>query len=59
MTKKKYTFSELVDIMERHGANMADIAIGHMMDAIEEETGTWPSWSDEAPDWVVNNCIGA
>lgn len=59
MTKKRYTFSELVKIMESHGANLAEVAIGRMMDIIEEETGTWPNWSDEAPEWVVSNCLGA
>lgn len=56
---KRYTFSELATIMKNHGANLADVAIGRMMDIIEEETGSWPNWSDEAPEWVVRNCLGA
>lgn len=54
---KKYTYSELVDIMEARGANLADVAIGRMMVIIEEETGDFPSWDDEAPEWVVKNCF--
>ena len=55
---KKYTFSELVNIMEKNGANLAEVAIGRMMDIIEEETGDFPNWTDIAPEWVVNNCFG-
>lgn len=59
MKKKTYTFSELVEIAESRGANLAEVAIGRMMDIIEKETGTWPNWSDEAPEWVVSNSLGA
>lgn len=53
---KNYTFSELVDIMESNGANLADVAISRMMTIIEEETGRFPNWTDKAPDWVLKNC---
>lgn len=56
--KESYTFEELVDVMERAGANNAEFAIGKMMDTIEAETGSWPNWEDAAPDWVVRNCLG-
>ena len=55
---KTYTFSKLVDIMEASGCNLADLAIGRMMDIIEEQTGKFPNWEDIAPNWVVKNCIG-
>ena len=55
---KKYTYDNLVEIMEKNGCNLAEVAIGRMMDIIEEQTGNWPSWSDIAPEWVVKNCLG-
>ena len=54
----KYSFNDLETIMNKNGCNLADIAIGRMMDIIYDETGEYPSWSDIAPDWVVKNCIG-
>lgn len=54
----KYTYEQLLNHMERMGNNLADVALGRMMDIVEEQTGTWPNWSDIAPDWVVRNCIG-
>lgn len=50
------TFDELVRRMKKNGANLADVAIGRMMDIIEEETGTFPNWDDDAPQWVLDNC---
>lgn len=50
------TFSQLVDLMESRGCNLADVAIANMMDIIEEETGKWPNWDDIAPEWVVKQC---
>ena len=55
---KNYTFEELVNIMESKGCNLTEYAIADMMDDIEGMTGTWPSWTDIAPDWVVRNCLG-
>ena len=55
-SRSGYTYSELLDIMERKGCNLAEVAIGSMMDIVETETGNWPDWSDIAPDWVVKNC---
>lgn len=54
----KYTFRQLVNHMERMGNNLADVAVGRMMDVIFDETGNYPSWGDVAPDWVVKNCLG-
>lgn len=56
--KPYYTFHELLEIMEANGNNLADIALGRMMDEIEDETGEFPAWYDIAPDWVVRNCLG-
>lgn len=53
-----YTFDDLVRIAEEAGANLADIAIGRMMDIIEEETGRFPDWNEEAPEWVVKQVAG-
>lgn len=53
---KDLTFRELVRTMEARGENLADYFVGRMMTIIEEETGTFPDWSDKAPDWVVENC---
>ena len=55
---KNYTFSQLEEMMFEKGNNLADVAIGRMMTMIEEETGQFPSWNDNAPAWVVKNCIG-
>ena len=54
----KYTFSELLNIMDHKGCNLADVAVNRMMIIIEEQTGDFPNWNDTAPDWVVENCIG-
>ena len=58
MTEERYTYRQLVDRMESKGNNLADVAVGRMMDIVEEQTGTYPDWDDFAPDWVVKNCIG-
>lgn len=47
------TFQELVEALHERGANLAEVAIGRMMDEIEEETGVWPNWDDQAPAWVL------
>lgn len=51
------TFNEIVKHMEAKGNNLAEVAIGRMMDIIEEETGIFPDWNDVAPEWVVKNCL--
>ena len=50
------TYSELLDLMFSKGCNLADVALGSMMDIVEEETGVFPSWSDPVPDWILENC---
>ena len=55
---RDYTFQQLLDYMFDRGNNLADVAIGRMMSMVEEDTGNFPEWSDIAPAWVVNNCIG-
>ena len=54
---ERYTFQQLVDILMDNGANLADVAIGRMMDSIEEYTGKWPDWNDVAPQWVVDTAL--
>ena len=54
---KNYTFSELVDVMQSNGDNLADVAVGSMMDIIEEQTGKYPNWNDTVPEWVIKNCL--
>lgn len=51
------TFSQLLHRMEANGNNLAEVAIGRMMDIIEEQTGIFPDWNSTAPDWVVNQCL--
>lgn len=53
-----YTFNELLEWATEHGQNLAHLAIGRMMDEIEEETGEFPSWDYVAPSWVVDNIKG-
>ena len=38
------TFHELVKTLYDRGCNLADVAVGRMMDEIEAETGIWPDW---------------
>ena len=52
----KYTYHQLVERMEDMGCNLAEVAVGRMMDIVAEQTGYFPNWDDMAPDWVVNNC---
>lgn len=52
------TFAKLVDRLEKNGCNLAEVAIGSMMDIIEEQTGTFPNWTDNAPDWVIKTALG-
>ena len=49
------TFHELVKTLYDRGCNLADVAVGRMMDEIEEETGIWPDWDETVPDWVIEN----
>ena len=51
------TYRQLVEHMERMGNNLADVAIGRMMDIVFEETGNYPNWDDKAPEWIVKNCM--
>ena len=52
------TYSELLERANENGANLADVALGRMMDIVEEECGEFPSWDDTAPDWIVKEMIG-
>ncbi len=57
-TPKEYTYEELADAMKEKGTNMADVAIGRMMNIVETETGRFPDWDEKAPDWVVKQAMG-
>ena len=54
--KSKMTFDELLNFLYDRGDNLADVALGRMMDSVEEETGHWPSWTDEVPEWILEIC---
>ena len=54
----KYTYGELIEMLESSGCNLADMAVGRMMDIVEEQTGKFPDYDDVVPDWVVRNCMG-
>ena len=55
---KNYTFSQLLDIMERAGNNLAYLAVGRWMDAVELQTGIFPDWDSFAPEWAVKLVFG-
>lgn len=48
------TFRELLEIVEQTN-NCGSMALANMMDIIEEQTGEWPEWTDEAPEWILKN----
>lgn len=50
------TYAKLVRTMENSGNNLAEVAIGRMMVIVEEETGRFPEWNEEAPAWVHRQC---
>lgn len=52
------TYIELLLNAYAQGQNCADVALGRMMDSVEEETGQFPDWDDEAPDWIIKLMIG-
>lgn len=45
------TYTEL----EKDGMNLAEVALGDMMDIVEEQTGRFPHWTDTVPDWIMRN----
>ena len=49
------TYSELLEKAYANGMNCAEVALGQMMDIVEEETGKFPGWSDAVPEWVIKN----
>ncbi len=55
---KPMTFRDLVGRMEKNGCNLADVAVGRMMDIANEQDGMYYDWGDPAPDWVIRNCLG-
>lgn len=52
------TYAELLEQLAGKGNNLAEIALGSMMAMVEEDTGTFPSFDDKAPKWVIDNCLG-
>lgn len=49
------TYAQLLDRAFKDGANLADVALGRMMDIVEEETGRFPKWTDKVPEWILEN----
>ena len=49
------TYSKLLDWAYSKGMNLADVALGSMMDIVEEQTGNWPKWTDKVPEWILEN----
>lgn len=50
----KLTYNQLVQKMEiEQGCNLAEVAIGRMMVAQEEQTGRFPSWDETVPEWIL------
>ena len=52
--ERKMTYRDVLRIASKNN-NCAEIALGQMMDIVEEQTGVFPDWSDKAPAWVLNN----
>ena len=47
------TYTQIAEVLEKRGTNVGYLAVGRMMDYIEKQTGKWPDWDDEAPEWVI------
>ena len=48
------TYRELVEWAEVNtNITNPEFTLATMMDIVEEETGKWPNWSDEAPEWIL------
>lgn len=52
-----FTWRQLEEKLRKAGNNQADVAIGRMMDIVEEETGERPDYGDIAPARVVRNVL--
>ena len=48
------TYQELLESVEDQ-MSCAEVALGRMMDIVEEQTGSFPSWDDKAPEWILKN----
>ena len=54
--ERKMTYTKLLEWAEENtNMNLADVALAEMMDIVEEETGTYPRWNDEVPQWILDN----
>lgn len=47
------TYNEILNKAYARGDNCAEVALGRMMDEVELDTGRFPDWNDEAPEWVL------
>lgn len=47
----KMTYSELGEALNEY----ALCSLYRMMDEVEEETGKWPDWAEEVPEWIYSN----
>lgn len=50
---KKYTYQQLLDIIEKKGRYSQCVPLVEIMLRIEHETGKVQGWGDTAPDWVA------
>ncbi|MBQ3405671.1 MAG: hypothetical protein IJH11_00295 [Lachnospiraceae bacterium] len=49
------TFAEVEDRALANSMNLAQSTVMSMMDIIQEQTGRWPEWNEQAPKWVLDN----
>lgn len=49
------TYRELIAWAEANtNITNPEFTLGQMMDVVEEQTGTWPNWGDQVPEWIMN-----
>ena len=55
LEEKRMTYRELITWAEAN-TNFTDpeLTLGQMMDVVEEQTGVWPNWDDQVPEWIMN-----
>ena len=49
---KKYTYQQILDIIEKKGRYSQCVPLVEIMLSIERETGKVQNWGDTAPYWV-------
>ena len=53
------TYRELAELLKKEKTDFSEGTIGGMMNTVNEMTGVFPSWDDEAPKWVAEKCVDA